>query len=283
MLGRQNRRVFRITGALSLVFVLLMMVVQVYRAPPAQGLLGSLSVVPGSGYPGAEVDLSGSGWLQEPDVDLCWDTPDCQTRLGSAGVSLFGSFSETVLIPQGATPDTHRIFACQLVDCAWVNFQVVANPSTSTTTTQSTSSTTLSTTTTTAVTTTTTKVATTTTQATTTTRPEPGSTTTPGPGSGDEGSGDGSTGSPDTRSVAAWDEVLSASLGPDAASDDPDAVSLTASEDASSDDDSASPPNGLWSMQTPFVMWSMWLALMIVAGVLIALGIWLRGRLATRS
>jgi hypothetical protein len=36
-------------------------------------------------------------------------------------------------------------------------------------------------------------------------------------------------------------------------------------------------------MQTPFVMWSMWLALMIVAGVLIALGIWLRGRLATRS
>lgn len=277
MLGRQNHRLFRITGVISLVFVLLMMIVQVYRAPPARGLLGSLSVVPGSGYPGTvEVEVSGSGWLPLTPIDICWD--DCKTRLAEpVTTSALGTFSVEVTIPSDASPAIHAIYACQLVDCASYNFQVVANPSISTTTTQPTTGTTQATTT------TTTRVATTTTQATTTTRPEPGSTTTPGAGSGDQGSGDASSGSPEAQSVAASDEVLSASLSPDVASNDPDTVSLTASEASSSDDDSSSPPNGLWSIRTPFVMWSLWLALMIVAGVLIALGIWLRGRLATRS
>lgn len=308
MLGRHKDSGRRTAGGLSL--LLLLFLLQLVMAVPASAA-PSLTLSPEYGEPTSVVRVSGAGYLptggQPQLVDLCWDRADC-ADLGIAGVGALGEFSRNLIIPDVA-PGSYRIYACQGSDCASSEFEVLgaAPPPTTTSTAVTTTVPASSTSTRPASTPTSTQVTTTTAAGTT---PDPSQITTSStqPGSSPIGgaggipppsspadevavvsmtSGVGAATQPQTLSVMPSFGVQPGSNGVANSGGQP-AVSALGPVEGSPETPTAAgvavgeSPNGFWSLQTPAVVWVVWLGVVLASGLMISLFVWIGGKMRTK-
>ncbi len=163
-------------GVSTLGLVVTILVLQATTAAPAAA---SVLFVQPTGIGGLPATVTGSGF-EDVRVSLCWDRAGC-SNLGQ-DTPVLGTFTTDIIVPEGAAPGQHSIYACQSGSCSSAVIEVIGSDTTTTTTattpTTETTTTTLSPTTSTTLSPTTSTPATTpTTSAATTTTTSLGATT----------------------------------------------------------------------------------------------------------
>ncbi|MGH3650565.1 MAG: hypothetical protein ACRDU9_07620 [Acidimicrobiia bacterium] len=118
------------------------LLVSVEVGAPAPAAAAALSTETKAGQPGSTVVVTGSDYAPLFDVSFCWDKVGCND-LGTKRMGLETSFVYSATIPDDATPGDYDIYACQLLaldglTCDSIPIEVLAEetstPSTTTTT-----------------------------------------------------------------------------------------------------------------------------------------------------
>lgn len=273
----------------------------------ASGASADVDSEPNSATPGSVVTVSGSvdiddlpvGGMQE--VDICWNTPNCDDPMATTTVGLLDTtYSVDVTIPD-VEPDEYEIYACTSLDgCDSAEIEVVAEMTTTTTTVAATTTTNPQTTT-----SITTRPTTTTT---TTTGPATTTTTSPTPASSTISPEDMTTTTPASSPPGASEdtEVAAVSLqtddlGPPPAESQKSTSPTSPSRTYTPPTTAYTPPDngtattisedepvvvnaadavdsGGWSFESPVVFWTAWLLVVIIASALASTLWWLADR-----